>query len=186
MKNLKMTVEIPTGSANKYEFNTVSKEWELDRVLYGAMNYPCEYGFIPQTIDYDGDPLDILCLVSQPTFPGCTITTRVVGILRMIDQGELDYKLIAVNATDNRFRHVEKLADLGPGKLDEISNFFLRYKEIEKKDVVIEGYGDQQEAESVLEECYEMFKACQTNANNLSKAETVEFLRTRKEKLQAR
>lgn len=177
MEDLRMVVEIPTGSANKYEFNTLTREWELDRVLYGAMFYPCEYGFIPNTIDYDGDPLDVLCLVSYPTFPGCTIAVRVIGVLRMIDQGDYDYKLIAVNASDSRFQDVKNLEDLGRGKLAEISNFFLRYKELEKKEVIIKGYGNQEEAHEILTECSKMFSKYRPVLGQMTKKEIISLLK---------
>lgn len=183
MNNLKMVVEIPKGSSNKFEFNENTKEWELDRVLYGSMSYPEEYGFISKTIDYDGDPLDVVCLINYPTFQGCTIPIRVIGVLRMIDQGEKDYKLIAVNKVDSRFNHIKELKDIGEGKLNEISNFFLRYKELERKEVFIEGYGGKEEAESILNECYEMFENCQhLIREKVDKKEIVKFLNEKNNK----
>jgi inorganic pyrophosphatase len=141
------------------------------------MFYPEEYGFIPKTIDYDGDPLDVICLVNYPTFPGCSIPIRIVGVLRMIDQGEKDYKLIAVNDSDSRFKHINELEDLGKGKIEEISNFFLRYKELEKKQVIIEGCGSKEEAFSILEECYALFSDCQELlSKKADKKEIVDFL----------
>ncbi|WNE41447.1 MAG: Inorganic pyrophosphatase [Mycoplasmataceae bacterium] len=181
MNKLNMLVEINKGSSNKFEFNDYSKKWELDRVLYGSMSYPEEYGFIPNTIDYDGDPLDVVCLINYPTFPGCSIPIRVIGVLRMIDQGEKDYKLIAVNDADSRFKHINQLEDIGIGKLEEISNFFLRYKELEKKDVIINGYGNKEEAHSILEECYELFEDCKELFHNkANKNEITKFLKERK------
>src|SRR3954453_5707483 len=96
-KNLHMIVEIPKGSSNKYEYNIGAKNWELDRVLSGAMHYPEEYGFIPETLDYDGDPLDIICLTNSSTFPGCQVPVRIIGVLKMIEGGEEDDKILAVN-----------------------------------------------------------------------------------------
>jgi inorganic pyrophosphatase len=180
MERIKMIVEIPTGSSNKYEFNPITKEWELDRVLYGSMFYPCEYGFIPETIDYDGDNLDSICLVSYPTFPGCIISTKVIGVLKMIDQGDYDYKLITVPINDPRFEYINNLKDLGNGKLNEISNFFLRYKELEKKEVVIEGYGDKLEALTIIKECCEMFNDCKKLNLQTNKEKIISFLKNKK------
>src|SRR5690349_7381299 len=141
------------------------------------MSYPEEYGFIPNTVDYDGDPLDIICLINYPTFSGCSIPVRVIGVLRMIDQGEKDYKLIAVNDADSRFKHINELEDIGKGKLEEISNFFLRYKELENKPVVIEGYGNRKEASCILNECYDLFLDCkELFSRKADKTEIVEFL----------
>src|SRR5271166_3225065 len=99
---MKMFVEIPKGSINKYEYDTQSGKIELDRVLAGAMFYPEEYGFVPETLDYDGDPLDVICLTNQPTFPDCQVPIRVIGVLKMIDGGEGDDKILVVNAVDPR------------------------------------------------------------------------------------
>jgi inorganic pyrophosphatase len=111
----------------------------LDRVLFGSMFYSEEYGFISNTLDYDGDPLDAICITNYPTFPGCQIPIRIVGVLKMIDGGEVDDKILAVNAVDPRFESIQKLSDIGEGKLNEISNFFSRYKELEKKETIVEG-----------------------------------------------
>src|ERR1700748_1912064 len=97
---MKMFVEIPKGSINKYEYDTNTGKIELDRVLSGAMFYPEEYGFIPETLDYDGDPLDVICLTEKSTFPGCYVPIRIIGVLKMIDGGEEDDKILAVNAVE--------------------------------------------------------------------------------------
>src|SRR5438128_12662547 len=138
-KNLQMIVEIPKGSSNKYEYNIGTKNWELDRALTGAMFYPEEYGSIPETLDYDGDPLDVVCLTTYPTFSGCYLSIRIIGVLKMVDGGEKDDKILAVNAVDPRFQNINDLKNVSSGKLDEITNFFSRYKELEKKEVIIEG-----------------------------------------------
>lgn len=182
MDYLKMKVEIPKGSTNKYEFNERTGEWELDRVLYGSMFYPEEYGYVENTIDYDGDPLDVICLVSSPTFHGCTIPIKIIGVLKMIDQGQDDYKLIAVNNVDPRFFHINNLKEIGH-KLEEIENFFLRYKELEKKDVQINGYGEKNEAFAILDKCRKMFLKCKDLfAQNADKHEVVKFLNSQKQR----
>lgn len=153
-----MIVEITKNSSNKYEYNISSNNWELDRVLSGAMFYPEEYGFIPETLDYDGDPLDVICLNNYPTFPGCHVPIRIIGVLKMIDGGEEDDKILAVNAVDPRLSNINNLEEIGKSKLDEISNFFLRYKELENKEVEIEGFKGKKEAEKVLKTCQELYK----------------------------
>ncbi len=178
MEELEMIVEIPRGSSNKYEFDMYKMQWKLDRVLYGAMIYPEEYGYIPDTLGYDGDPLDIVCLTSYPTFPSCRIAVNVIGVLRMVDQSDLDYKIIAVNAKDPRFLHINQLREIGPGKLNEISNFFFRYKEIENKQVTIEGYGGKEEALELVKECSRLFiERATLCGRNASKQQTLEFLK---------
>src|SRR3989337_2346865 len=96
-------VEIPQGSQNKYEYDKENNLIKLDRVLYSPLHYPGDYGFIPQTYWGDGDPLDILVMMNEATFPGCVIEARPVGMFKMIDKGELDYKVLAVPATDPNF-----------------------------------------------------------------------------------
>ena len=157
-KDTQMLVEITKGSCNKYEYNSVKKSWELDRVLFGSMFYPEEYGFIPETLDYDGDPLDVICLTNHPTFPNCYLPIRIIGVLKVIDNGERDDKILAVNAVDPRFQNVSSLKDINVGKLEEIANFFLRYKELEKKEVKVENWGDEKEAKKVLENCQHLYK----------------------------
>jgi inorganic pyrophosphatase len=132
---MKMFVEIPKGSINKYEHNIITGEMELDRVLSGAMFYPEEYGFVPETLDYDGDPLDVICLTIYPVNFPCYVPIRIIGVLKMIDGGEEDDKIIAVNAVEPRLKNIKDLAEVSPEKLNEIANFFLRYKELEKKKV---------------------------------------------------
>ncbi|CAJ0833612.1 10780_t:CDS:1, partial [Entrophospora sp. SA101] len=128
-----MFVEIPKGSLNKYEYNVNTKEIELDRVLAGAMHYPEEYGFIPETLDYDGDPLDVICLTIYPVSFPCYVPIRIIGVLKMID-GEEDDKILAVNAVEPRLSGINDLKDIAKNKLAEINNFFQRYKELEGKE----------------------------------------------------
>lgn len=154
---MKMIVEIPKGSLNKYEYNFVTKSWELDRVLSGAMFYPEEYGFIPETLDGDGDPLDVICLNNYPTFPGCFLPIRIIGVLRMIDGGEEDDKILAVNAVDPRLQNINDLKDISQAKLAEINHFFFRYKELEKKKVELKGFQGKKEAEEILKKCHDLY-----------------------------
>lgn len=157
-KNLEMKVEIPFGSSNKYEFDFTNSKWKLDRVLYGANFYPAEYGYIENTLDFDGDPLDIICMITSPTFPGCSISVRIIGILKMIDQGQEDHKIIAVPSekTDPRFSHIRSVDDLGHKK-NELVDFFSNYKNLENKKVFVKGFEGVDEALKTLLACREMF-----------------------------
>src|SRR4051812_47671181 len=141
------------------------------------MHYPEEYGFIPETLDYDGDPLDVICLTNYPTFPGCYIPIKIIGVLKMIDGGEEDDKILAINAVDPRLSHINSLEDISKNKLDEISNFFSRYKELENKKVEIKGFKDKKEAEKVLEKCRVLYKKFQNEVNkDIDKKELVKLL----------
>ena len=129
MNNIEnVLIEIPLGSKNKYEIDEKTGRIVLDRVLYSAMSYPAEYGIIEETLAPDGDPLDILVIASEPTFPGCTVPARVLGYLATRDQGKEDYKLISVVACDPRYDNIHRLEDLSDFVLKEISNFFQNYK----------------------------------------------------------
>jgi len=122
-------VEIPKGSSNKYEYHHKLNVFHLDRALYEAVFYPAEYGFIPQTFNkQDGDPLDIMVLSTFPTFPGCLLSCRPIGVLRLIDSGEEDDKIIAVPAHDPRFEEIKELNDLSTHAKKEIKNFFRKLR----------------------------------------------------------
>jgi len=146
-------IEIPQGSQNKYEFDKEKGQFVLDRVLYGSMRYPAEYGYLDGTLALDGDPLDVLVLVTNPTFPGCVINTRIIGVMLMVDNGEQDEKLIGVPTKDPRWNHVNSLEDIAPHTLKEIENFFLRYKDLENKKVEIAGFKDAAFASNLYDEC---------------------------------
>jgi len=152
-----MIVEIPKGSRNKYEVNEVTGRISLDRVLYGANFYPGEYGMVENTLDWDGDPLDVIALVTEPTMPGVEVNVRILGSIKMIDAGEIDTKLFGVFADDPRFNDYQKLTDVPQHLRDEIENFFLQYKTLQKKTVKINGWGSEKEALKELKECYERY-----------------------------
>ena len=105
-------IEVPKGSRNKYEYDKKMEAFMLDRVLYSPVHYPAEYGFIPKSTYDDGDPMDILVIMEQPTFPGCIIEARPIGIMGMIDSGDKDYKVLAVPAEDPRFDDVNDIDDV--------------------------------------------------------------------------
>lgn len=145
-------IEIPQGSVNKYEYDCRTDRFHLDRVLYSPVHYPADYGFIPDTLAEDGDPLDILVLISAPTFPGCRIPARIVGGLSMSDDKGVDQKLLSVAAVDPRFDGIHSLEDLPPHILREIEYFFSIYKELEGKQSVVSGWINRDEAMGVLRE----------------------------------
>ncbi len=152
-------IEIPTGSQNKYEFDPETGKFKLDRVLYSPMHYPTEYGYLENTLALDGDPLDILVYTTFPTFPGCVIETRVIGVLNMSDDKGRDEKLLGVPVHDPRFNHVKDLEDLPEHLLKEIAHFFRVYKDLENKETIIEGWEGPEKAAKLIDECIARFKA---------------------------
>lgn len=124
-------VEIPKGCRSKFEFDKKIGLIKLDRYLFCASHYPGDYGFIPQSLAEDHDPLDILVMVNEPTFSGCLIEARVVGLFRMRDRGHNDFKVLGVPNTDPLFSHVKDLADVPPHFLREVEHFFSTYKQLE-------------------------------------------------------
>lgn len=146
-------IEIPLNSRNKYEVDHTTGRIRLDRVLYSAMIYPTEYGILENTLAPDGDPLDILVVCKDPTFPGCTVPARVLGYLSMVDGGKKDYKLISVVDCDPRYDNVQELSDLPAFELEEIRNFFENYKVLQGVEVVVENYHGKQEALAVIADC---------------------------------
>lgn len=152
-------IEIPLGSRNKYELDKATGRIRLDRVLYAAMIYPAEYGIIENTLAPDGDPLDILVICSDPTFPGCTVPARVLGYLDMEDDGKLDYKLISVVDCDPRYDDVTELQHLSPFVLKEIENFFGNYKVLQGVTVKVGQYHGKEEAVQIIKQCREAYTA---------------------------
>ncbi len=160
-------IEIPLGSRNKYEFNTKTGRIHLDRVLYSAMSYPAEYGHIENTLAPDGDPLDILVIAREPTFPGCMVPARVLGYLSTRDNGKEDYKLIAVADCDPRYDHVQKLEDVADYILKEIANFFETYKTLQQITVEVGQYHGLEEAIAVIEECSQRYLRGTVETDNI-------------------
>ena len=150
-------IEIPLNSKNKYEVDHKTGRIKLDRVLYSAMSYPTEYGIIEKTLAPDGDPLDIMVICKDPTFPGCVVPARVLGYLSMNDGGQDDYKLIAVVDCDPRYDDVRQLTDLPSFELDEIKNFFQNYKVLQKVVVTTGDYHGIEETIAIIEECRERY-----------------------------
>ena len=139
-------VEVPKGSRNKYEWDEGLQAIRLDRFLFSSVVYPVDYGFLPGTLGQDGDPLDAMVCVSEPTFPGCMIRVRVVALLRMRDEQGLDHKVLGVPLSDPNWRSARVLEDL-PGPLRaEIAHFFSIYKGLEGKPVEVDGWYPREDA----------------------------------------
>ena len=158
----KVFVEIPKGSRNKYEQDEETREIVLDRALYGEEIFPFDYGFIPGTKGEDDDPLDVVLLVTNPTFPGCIVRSRVIGYLQMEDEAGIDNKLLAVPAKklDPRWAHVEDVSDLTDEQRKEIRDFFENYKKLEpEKWVKLQDFKSSKEAEVIVEEAVKRHSA---------------------------
>ncbi|HZO96139.1 MAG TPA: inorganic diphosphatase [Gaiellaceae bacterium] len=146
-------VEIPGGSRNKYEWDAALGGIVLDRRLFTSMSYPADYGFVEGTLAEDGDPLDALVLVSDPTFPGCRIRVRPIGVFHMADEKGPDEKLICVPLADPSWGRLADIHDVPAGLRDEIEHFFQVYKDLEHEGkVTTYGFGNRSEADRVLEE----------------------------------
>jgi inorganic pyrophosphatase len=137
-----VVIEIPKGSTNKYEFDPKMDALKLDRVLYSPLFYPFDYGFVPQTLYLDGDPIDVLVMLMHPTFPGCVVEARAIGVLEMRDEKGPDEKILAVATRDPRFNNRQSLKDLNPHTLREVTHFFEVYKTLEEKEVDVVGWHD--------------------------------------------
>jgi inorganic pyrophosphatase len=153
-------IEIPKGSHNKYEFDEKLGVFKLDRVLYSPVHYPLDYGFIPETRSEDGDHLDILVIGSDPVFTGCLVTARVIGMMDMIDSGEPDAKILAVQEHNPRFAKINDLADVDMWNdhlTKEVAHFFSVMKELQGKKVEIKGWKDKAAAIAEIKKSQEMY-----------------------------
>lgn len=155
---INVLIEIPAGSKNKYEFDKDMGAFALDRVLFSSVQYPYDYGFVPNTLADDGDPLDGMVLIDQPTFPGCVIAARPIGMLEMIDGGDRDEKILCVPVEDPRYAQVMSLADVAPHRLDEIAEFFRSYKNLENKVTEILGWQNVDKVKPLVQQCIEAVK----------------------------
>lgn len=151
-------IEIPKGSKAKYELDKESGLLMLDRVLYSAVYYPHNYGFIPQTYCDDKDPLDILVLSQIEITPFCLVSAKVIGVMRMIDGGEADDKIIAVAENDMSVAHINDISELPSHLLKEVRNFFEDYKKLENKSVIVEEFGNREEAMQIIQKSIEDYK----------------------------
>ncbi len=155
---ISVMVEIPKGSRNKYEYDKEKKVIKFDRMLFSAVHYPSDYGFIPETLAEDGDPLDALVLVWEPTFPGCVIEARPIGLFKMRDEKGPDAKILCVPLADPFWNYLERLVDVPPHLLKEIEHFFAVYKDLEEKKVGVEGWQDRNAAVREILESRERFR----------------------------
>ena len=146
-------IEIPRGSRAKYEIDKESGLLKLDRVIYASMYYPLNYGFIPQTLGEDGDPLDIVVLTQVSVVPLCLIPSKVIGVMQMIDRGEADEKIIAVAEHDPSVSHIGDIGDLPPHLTSELRHFFENYKTLENRKVEINEFLPRNEAFTVIDNC---------------------------------
>ncbi len=152
-------IEIPKGSRNKYEYDKVRKIIKFDRMLFSSVHYPSDYGFIPDTLADDGDPLDALVMVWEPTFPGCLIEAKPIGLFSMTDDKGNDEKILCVPIGDPLWRHIEKLADVPPHYLREIEHFFKIYKDLEGKKTTTKGWLGTEEAMACIKKCQDVYTA---------------------------
>ena len=151
-------VEVPKGSRNKYEYSKSAGVIKLDRVLYSSLHYPGDYGFIPQSFFDDGDPLDILVMMTEPTFPGCVIEARPIGMFKLIDKGAEDYKILAVPATDPNFNDYQDLGDVPKHFPQEVAHFFMTYKQLEGATVTNDGWVGAAEAKQTILHSLDLYR----------------------------
>ena len=151
-----VVIEMTRGSRNKYEYDARNGVFRLNRVLYTY--FPCDYGFIPQTLDDDGDPLDAVLLINEPTFTGCVTVARPVANIKMIDGDAMDDKIVTVSTTDPFYRHVRSLDDIPASLVRELTYFFENYKRAEEKTTKVERWDDADEAKKIIEWSMDYYK----------------------------
>lgn len=147
---IEVMIEIPKGSKNKYEYNKETQQMWLDRVIFSPARYPADYGFITNTLGEDGDPLDAMVLIDEPTFPGCMMHAKPVAVLNMSDEKGTDQKILCVPAHDPFMAHITQLSDVPQSYLKEIENFFAIYKTLEQKLTKIDGWQDEKTAVQII------------------------------------
>ncbi len=151
-------IEIPKGSRNKYEYDKEKGVLRFDRMLFSAVHYPSDYGYIPETLALDGDPLDALVLVTEPTFPGCMIESKPIGLFKMWDEKGPDEKILSVPLTDPLWNHISDLNGVPPHLTKEIEHFFSVYKDLEEKKVGVEGWDGVDAAIKTIEEAAQRYR----------------------------
>ena len=148
-----IVVEIPAGSRNKYEYFAEAGIMALDRVLHSSVRYPFDYGFVPNTLADDGAPLDAMVIMEEPTFAGCLIQARPIGVLDMHDSGAYDGKLLCIPNADPRKKNITSIRQIAPNQLEEVSEFFRTYKSLEGRVVIIDGWQDVDAVDDLLQIC---------------------------------
>ncbi len=167
-KTFDVLIEIPKGSRNKYEYDFDLKKVRYDRMIFSSMMYPADYGFIPETLALDGDPLDVLVLVTEPTFPGCVMEVKPIGVFHMADEKGPDEKVICVPVSDPIWNRLKDLSDVNGHLIKEIEHFFQVYKDLEQKKVDVEGWGDVNEANTIIKDCIQRYKDSDGKKGNFS------------------
>ncbi len=150
-EEMHVVVEVPRGSGNKYEVDKESGLIKLDRVLHSAQVFPFDYGFVPKTLWDDGDALDVMILTTYPLFPGIIVHVRPVAMMKMIDTGDNDNKIIAVPVSDPRWGHIKDLSEINKHTLKEIEHFYATYKILQKKEVKVGGFVSAAEAHKAFD-----------------------------------
>jgi inorganic pyrophosphatase len=156
---LNCIIEIPMGCKVKYEVDKKFGFLKVDRILYGSIHYPCNYGFFPQTLCEDSDPLDVLVIGQFPVVPLAIMRVRAIGVIRMLDQGKRDDKIISVHIDDPEFNYIHAFRELREHRTQEIKNFFEHYKDLENKDVEISSMGDEQDAVEVIKDAMKFYQS---------------------------
>lgn len=165
---IEVFIEIPKGSRNKYEYDKERGIIRFDRMLFSAVHYPSDYGFVTETMAKDGDSLDALVLVAESTFPGCIIDAIPVGLFMMHDEKGQDEKILCVPKYDPLWNNVKSLKDVPPHLLKEIEHFFSIYKDLERKEVFVDGWKDKKEAIKVIKTAQQRYiELLKANDNKL-------------------
>ena len=151
-------IEIPNGSRAKYELEKESGMLKLDRVLFSSVHYPANYGFLPKTLCDDNDPLDILVMSQIDIQPLCMVEAKVIGVMHIVDDNEIDDKIISVAANDPSVSHFNNISELPQHLINELQNFFEEYKKLEKKDVKVKEFQDRKKALQIIEESIKMYE----------------------------
>jgi len=150
-------IEIPKGSRNKYEYDFALNKIRFDRTLFSSMMYPGDYGFVPETLALDHDPLDVLVLSTEPSYPMVVMEVRPIGVFHMTDEKGPDEKIICVPVSDPVWSKRSDISDLNPHRLREIEHFFQVYKDLEEKKVDVGGWGNAEEARKIYLKCVERY-----------------------------
>ena len=161
-----LVVEIPAGSRNKYEYSQDAGIMALDRVLHSSVRYPFDYGFIPNTLAEDGAPLDAMVIMAEPTFAGCLIKARPIGVLDMHDEGAYDGKILCVPVADPRQKAIKSITQISSNQLEDVAEFFRTYKSLEGRVIVLDGWRDVEAVDQLLQTCIE---AIQSKVNKKDK-----------------
>jgi inorganic pyrophosphatase len=156
--SMNVIIEIPKESGNKYEVDKETGIIKLDRVMHTSQYFPFDYGFVPQTLWYDGDPLDVVVLSTYAFFPGILVEVRPIGIMNMNDSGDADDKIIAVPVSDPRWDDVQDIKDINTHTLREIEHFYVTYKQLQNKKVTVEGFKGASDAKKAFTESIELYK----------------------------